>query len=312
MHAIARIFTAATELGGTIPAEISAIYDNWNAACEAADNLQPTTELFADSIINSNPKTIAKTVETTATRSVVAERAHDMVNAIEGHTTHRITQALRGDSGTHLVESLRPTFDQAAHAVTAAPFTPDTARNLGAVVELGDEAVAAWRGLPKHAATLDRLYRDVVIALTSQLNLLPEPAEAGPGARYMALIIDSASNTNLALAASVFNSAAGTGEPGAGWHRLINKGYQLRLNTPAEAADIIEHWNDDIAAEQQRREVNVTAAEPIRCRERIEGGHQRVTYPPARRASQPGGDAPTRRPPDLNRADSLPSPTNVF
>lgn len=254
MHAIREITTAVSNLGGTIPTQIRTVLANWDAACDAANDIQPALDQLAQDVCGAaNPRTIAKLIETAATRAVIGERARDMVNAIEGAAAHQIVLALRGDAGTELIQSLRPVFDRAARAISSCEFSPDTSTQPNNIIALGDKAVAAWRELPSHAAVLNRIHRDVVVSLVHQLDLLPEPVEAGPGARFAALIIDGDGNTNIAQAASVFHGTAGTGEPGGGWHRLVNSGFKLKLNTPAEAVEIINQWNAGIEAERQRQ-----------------------------------------------------------
>lgn len=261
MQNIREILANATRLGGKTPAQLNTIFENWNTAAQIADQLAPADlPDIADQIATATPKTLAKLIETAATQAVIADRAREIVMSTQGYITHMLVQELRGSAGDQLISSLRSTFDTAAAGIAACPFSPDTAMQPTRVIELGDEAVHALRTLPDHAAVLTTIYMRVVLPLAGHLQLLPEPVDCPNGARYVAMVIDPNHNANLAKAAQTYNSAAGTGEPGAGWHRLATSGFRLRLNTPAEATELIEQWNESVAEQQRNREAKAAEA----------------------------------------------------
>jgi hypothetical protein len=274
INAIIQLSKAITAAGGKNPKAVSDLIATWDAACTAADDLGDTdmTAALADGALTA--KTAATVIPDAARRVAAHAAAVELVHELEPKIAHAATLAYRGQAGEELIESLRPAFDKAASAIAATPFSPDDARNPSKILALGDEAAQAWRDLPRHAAVLDAMYRNVLYKLVLDVDVLPDHGWGKPEARFVPFIIDADHKADVIGAAQVIVSSYGTGEPGGPWHRLVRAGYKLRLNTPSEAAALADQHNAAIVTDSQRqakRESEATA----HIREQLSGRNNR-------------------------------------
>ena len=87
---------------------------------------------------------------------------------------------LLAERADDLISQLRPTFEQAAREITSATKAGIRAGiTAEQVMDLGPKAIAAWRSLPAHAATLDRI-ASARIALSETLGVAPSANPFGP------------------------------------------------------------------------------------------------------------------------------------
>jgi hypothetical protein len=116
------------------------------------------------------------------------------------------------------------------------------------VLTIDDPAAAeAWRAQPRYVAVLDQVFNTVVQPLARSFGATARRAFDDPREPLLAYVIDPNANTNLYEAAHAMGAAPSQYGRGGRWRALTSKGYQLRLNTPAEAIALLEHSLDSKA-----------------------------------------------------------------
>lgn len=254
---VRRFATATAELGVELPPALADVLNAHTAALAVASPVgqaQPGEMLRAD--VQAGRLTAANVVRkvTAAADTVTRGMAvRDLVAAIEPTLARRFLTLLGGDPGAALITSLRPQFDSAVAGLTAAAahIGPDTTAND--VVDLGDEAVTAWREIGRHRRVLDTIQAQLIYPLAHELGLLSHGDVLRPAIREAAYLVDAEHRADLPGVAVLLHGTASS--PGGRWHVMLRAGHQLRLNTPAEAVGVLNaHLAAEAEADEHSRE----------------------------------------------------------
>lgn len=257
------LLTTATSAGATVPTALADLLINHDKLAAAVDdhNRGPSPLEALTAAVTSGTALDDKTAA-----AIVAEQAarlaafHAGVGAFPAVTQATVTafgRALHTDAGDDLVLSLRPAFDRAVTGLhdAAALFGPET--TPAQILDLGDAAATAWRALPAHRTILDRTYQLTSWSLSSVWRLTGPRDYVQPQQPHLAWILDGAHRNDVAAAAEVF-FRSNASSPGGRWHALIAAGFRLRLNTPSEARDLLDAY-EQAQADQTEHVLERTA-----------------------------------------------------
>ncbi|WP_109523896.1 MULTISPECIES: hypothetical protein [Nocardia] len=238
--------------GAAIPASLQLILDN----IEAVRNWkvqEPRTIEKAMAEGKLDPSTIGALLH-----DVVAEPAKDprlVQQQALAVLARQFNKALHGTSGDEAMAALRPAFEQSITALEAA-------RELGIgaetsaeqVIELGNKAVDAYRTIPSHRATLDTI-NDVIYSLSygGDFQIFPHypwmAIGAGSECVMAAFYLDGAERDMFGAARVLIND--GKIRRGGRWMRLLSVS-PVKLNSVTRAREIIDYWNSEHVAAEQR------------------------------------------------------------
>ena len=255
---------AVEALGGTTPPEVTVALDSVQAfykvaAQHAGGSFTATTltQTIQGAVAAGEPLSFEvawAAAKKAAVTQLMRTEVGQNLGRLDYDTALLIQSMLRGNAGDAMFKSLQPTVDTAIKGIEAAAAHYGPEDTLEQVVDRGDEAVAAWRSAQAHEATLDRVLNTVVRnsrfvdliepALLTDLGaywmaafFMPWPARAiGDYTPYDALV---KIGTELDRSGVVWKV------PGGRWleiHRLCG----LRLNSPAEAAELLASLQKDM------------------------------------------------------------------
>lgn len=241
-----RRFVAAIEnLGATVPADLAELL----AQFDAVKNWTPTPVADIASVIRSGQFSATKAAEhldralhvpTTDPRAVTADAYAALAAAFTKH--------LRGTGGDDVIEAVRPKFEAAAKAVTAAREWINPATTPAQVLEMGDKAAKAWRDLATHRQVLDAIHGQIIHPLAEDFGVVgdAQPQLFRFGLMPMIGAFYARDEDTPLEEVGRMLMAPGTG-PGGKWLPIITVS-TLELNTATRAREIIAEQ-----AEQRRK-----------------------------------------------------------
>lgn len=234
IHQCRRFAAQATELGATIPADLSRLLTAADAVHQwtPADNPQDIGNAIASGEFTAD--SAAKFLEVEYKRP--ANNRDDIRVNTEIAIARTFRTVLAKTGGDAVIESLRPKFDNAKASMVEASkwITPSTTAEQ--VLEAGPEAAAAWSALDEHRRTLDAIY-----ALLAEFNFSfqvigPQPFMQTGGEVQAAFVV--APGANLTDACIALEPLRQSGRGGR-WMKLMTVA-ELRLNTLNEARKFID------------------------------------------------------------------------
>lgn len=216
-HAFAR---QLEQLGLTVHEDAVTALAILDAAQEAAE-ARPTDDLVrALESGKLTKRNVGAAVEIAATKLAAKQYAQQVVRDIDGPLRLRFNAAIRSQSGA-ILDALRPRFDEAAAVVHAAAkhFTPGATDRE--ILSAGAASALAHEQLGDACAELARI-RHVRVTLADL------GAEGEQDASWW--IASATDEADLDRARWAFR------QPADAFHSLASAGFQLRMNTPQEAA----------------------------------------------------------------------------
>lgn len=254
-----RLTKNVTRLGGTIPAEIRLILDTLDAILKWAP--RSATEILSSALQNGEltPDNAGQVLTKALLESGSTEEAREMRGLATGRLTRTFVENLYGPAGDELIGSLTPVFDEAVLGIVTAAehFGPDT--DAEHVLELGDDAAAAWRMLGKHQQILDDIQQNVIHPLVdvSGFNVLG-------GRNFLQYQIGKDAAFYVTEPRDSFDALAKVvGGPvvkarGGRWFALATK-TGLTLNTISRANEILDVYE---SADTEQTQRNYLASHP--------------------------------------------------
>lgn len=241
---------AVTSVGGTVPEDLAGIL----ASLAAVRNWQPDTSGDVATLVASGKFTADSAAKMLDAASAAPRpdpgRTRDIA---ERELVRAFAKALVAGGGDEIIDSVRPAFEEAARGVidAAAWITPST--DAAAAIDLGDDAVAAWRALPKLRRTLDAIDNTIIGALVDSTSFdsvgaLPwmHPSSSG----YMrALFYIRDADVDLHRAARFMSAPVAPDKRGGRWLELLTTS-TIELNSLTRAREL----RDLYAAEIRERE----------------------------------------------------------
>lgn len=210
-------------LGVQLPPPVVEVVE-MQAAISDALLAEPATSLLADLASGTLKRAQVKAaIAATVAAMEITERRHALAPDIEQALGRRARAALQSE-GDEIIRRARPAFDQAAATLTASVESLGLVVDMAALATASPGVIEAWQGRAGALSTLDacRRLRDALGA-------------AGYGRGDIAPVtnwIASAKNSgHLAGAVQAFHGA----DRFAG---VVAAGFQLRMNTTAEAAEV--------------------------------------------------------------------------
>jgi hypothetical protein len=261
------LLEAVEALGGTAPAAVRVVLETSQefakvASVQAGGSMTP--QLLAEAIQGAVEAGQPLSFEAAwvaskkaAVTQLVRQEVGDHLGALDYNCALLVQDMLRGDEGHDMFRSLQPAVDEAIKGIEAASEHYGPESSLAEVVERGDEAVAAWRGAQAHERKLDQLL-NTVVRPTRFVELI-DPAlltDLGPywmAAFFMARAVGDYTqfDTLVTVGKELDRSGVAWKVPGGRWlfiYRLCG----LRLNSPAEAAELLKSLQQGQYAELQR------------------------------------------------------------
>jgi hypothetical protein len=258
-----RLTDAVEELGGKTPKSVAAVYQTvgaWRQA--AAGSVVYPRDVILNSLIRAGKKGRGmEKVEVQDLADAKYEEARGLpemflqpVMEVEHRAAEVVRDLLLGEAGDQLVGSLQGEMAKAIGVIqeAAASYGPDVTADR--VIELGMEAVAAWRKAEKAGAYLDQVLNTVARPMTI-LELIPPEvaAELGAGHLLGILVAERAEILNeVGLILSHPTTAFKI--PGERWIRIFRLADGIRLNSPRKAAEIYEGIRDAELLRVEQRE----------------------------------------------------------
>ncbi|GGK48459.1 hypothetical protein [Nocardia camponoti] len=249
------------QAGGNVPASLTSILATLDAVT-AWD--RETVDIGSQ--IRNGTMTAAN-----ASKLLDEARAQPVVNVAElkaraaSDLARQFKKTLNDSAADQIIESLRPAFNDAVAGIQAAAqwITPDTQAEQ--VLDLGDEAIAAWIALPKHRQVLDRINDAIVGQLGGSgsvgcLGVLPWMHYGSPTGVTQALFYVRDESVDI-LNAGRYMSAPVGGQRGGRWLRLATT-TTLQLNTLTRAKELCAAYTA-ADAERQAREYAATHPETL-------------------------------------------------
>jgi hypothetical protein len=245
---------AVTGLGGEMPKSVMDVLAGVETFHKAATGGGGDPQLSMRAAIRGEAVTVEGARDllmSMAVAQLAGPRIAEYLNALEYEAIQLMQELLRGDAGDEMMDSLRPIADQAIAGIQAANahFGPDT--TPAQVLEMGDEAIDAWRGTGAHAQVLESILNGVVRPLARDLYLLPPELLTDGMMRNVAVwLINPARaydiddfkgelNRPTSLAGVPFMGPIDPVAPGRRWLAL-HQVTGIHLNSPRQAVAILE------------------------------------------------------------------------
>lgn len=241
---------AVTSVGGTVPEDLAGIL----ASLTAVRNWRPDTSADVATLVAAGKFTAdraAKMLDAASTAPTTdPARTRDIA---ERELVRAFDKALIAGAGDEIIASVRPVFEEAARGVIEAATWIKPTTDAAAAIDLGDEAVAAWRALPKLRRTLDAIDHTIIGALVEPtsfncIGALPwmHPSSSG----YMrALFYIRDADVDLHRAARFMSAPVAPDKRGGRWLELLTTS-TIKLNGLTRARALRDHY----AAEIRQRE----------------------------------------------------------
>jgi hypothetical protein len=171
--AVQALIASLDSAGVTYPAEVARAVERIDAYRSGVLSLAPAAKPNAD-LLAMDDSAFAAHVQDRAHDHIAAKsRAAEVVNGVIEDLGQQVIVRLRGVAD-ELVDQVRAPFDAAVQAVQHAREVGITAATTAeGAIDLGLDAVEAWRGLPQHIATLDAI-ADMRGLLSHTLDLPPD------------------------------------------------------------------------------------------------------------------------------------------
>ncbi|MFC9876503.1 hypothetical protein [Nocardia salmonicida] len=237
---------AVASVGGKMPAELSDIL----AAADVVKEWRPASTTGIAAQIRSGEFTAAKA-------ATLLEQAHtaptndpaEIRLAAEQALIHAFTKALINGGADKIIDSVRPAFEAAAAGISAAAewITPSTDANQ--VLERGDDAVNAWREMPKHRQVLDAIDQQIIAELVDAASFnaiptLPWMGAVGSGVRR-ALFYVRDETVDVVAAGRFMAKPTDPNTRGGRWLELVTN-TEIRLNNLTTARTLAAHHTAEI------------------------------------------------------------------
>lgn len=254
-----RLSKAVARLGGTVPTELQRILDTLGEILKWVP--KSPADVLSDFMkdYSITPGNVAFMLEESMVKSVSPDDAREMRGLATARLTQHFVESLHGPAGDELIGSLTAVFDEAVHGIVRAAehFGPDTTADQ--VLELGDEAAAAWRALGTHQQVLDDIQQNVIHLLVdvTGFNVLGgrnflQYQIGKDAAFYMAEPRGSINELGKLVGGPVVRVRGGR------WFALATK-TSLTLNTISRANEILDFYETADADESDR---NYLASHP--------------------------------------------------
>lgn len=247
-------WTFTTELkrqGVPVPKTLSDVIDTYEAMEAKVDAGTATLSLEADlSLGKAKPADIGARFADVVQERIYRTHAADALADLTPTLVDRFVEAIRGKAGEQIITSLRPRFDDAVAGIhrAAGLFRPDS--EPAHILALGAEAVTAYNELPAHRTKLDAIMSGIVQPLATTFHVTGQRNLDRPSHGLVAWLVNPENPGAVAEAAQAFGRV-GHGNPGGRWHWIITAA-DVRLNTPAEAATVLDHLAASADAERKR------------------------------------------------------------
>lgn len=241
-------------LGVDLPAEAKRALAVFAAAMAAAE-ASPAEDLrLAFEAGKITPQNAGRMVQEAARNENARTAALGLARDLDRPVSRAATRALAED-GDRIVTELRPAFAAAAETVrrAAETFAPDA--DPATVLASAPDAAALWQQLAAAAQTLDAIC-GVRIGLAGCGYGNASPVVAA----FVTAVADTAA---LRKAEALHGNSPGVGGM---WHALIAGGFELRLNTAAEAAAVIAKATAADASSRRAEEARTAAANQERAK----------------------------------------------
>jgi hypothetical protein len=269
-----RMFRMVRDLGGTIPAQFTAVLATRAAYGEAltsrATAKQPIENFVAaaESGVGLSAEAAREHLMSAAKARFITQHGLNLNLNIElGQLMHTL---LMGNAGDEMFASLRPILKEAIEGVEAAAAAgvgPETTTDQ--LVDMPVEAIAAFQAVKQqHAPLLDRVLEMLRFATRPvELEVFPPHLVTAFGPYLLAAwfapadksltapdIAEATAADPLAEVGSILNrSLAYWGNnPGGRWLQ-INQAFGLRLNSPREAVAVLQPLYELRAADDEAR-----------------------------------------------------------
>jgi hypothetical protein len=256
------LFAAAEALGGSTPAAISVVLDSNRAFRDIAgpgvnlshELLRRAVQGAVDSGQPLNHEDAWKAGKSAAVTQLVRKEVGEALGCLDYDCALLVRDLLRGDVGVEMFAGLQPTVDTAIQGIERAGgfYGPDS--SLADVVELGAEAVAAWRQAQAHQSTLDQLL-NTVLRPTRFLELI-DPALLTDLEQYWLAAwfmpsdraVSGGQDTPLTqregltlIGLELDRSSVAWKVPGGRWLYIFKLCGGLQLNNPQQAAELLRN-----------------------------------------------------------------------
>lgn len=237
-----------TRLGGTVPVELTRVL----AAMDAVNAWSPDTSADIATLIRTGELTAKNAAQLLdAARTAPTVNPAEIRGAAQKELVRVFDKAVNDGAGDALLDSVRPAFEAAVAGVVKASawITPST--QASEVLDLGDEAVAAWRELPKHRQVLDSIDQGIIGALIDghsfdAIGVLPWMHEGSPSGVMHALFYVNDENRDILRAGRFMNTPNGSGMRGGRWLQLLTT-TDITLNSLTRARELRDHHTAEVA-----------------------------------------------------------------
>lgn len=263
MRELGMLATSIKALGCDLPPKLGALIGTQDLLLDAVTKMEASARNMPPSIrLGAKPSDVLAAVTEAADarqRSLsIAETASDVLGRMVGQYENGIRS---GDTGTEIIEAIRPIFDQAAAGLAEANLHLSPDDTAASIVDRANPgpAIQAWQTVGDHSRALTAIFREVLVPLVRDFNAVgshdwsvPVPSMA------TAFVIDGDHRGNPEGAQQTLGPNMPHTNPGGGWHKLLRNGWVLRLNTPAEARTVCDA-HDKAKAEQRRTHLDAEA-----------------------------------------------------
>ncbi|WP_454788512.1 hypothetical protein [Mycolicibacterium lutetiense] len=155
----AALITTAENLGAAVPDRLTNLITAHKVIATTPPTPDPATAILdAAETGNLTEAKVAKLVADATSATSIAEFRTALAQRASRKLLDRFYANLRDGDADAILDGLRPTFTAAAQAMTEALEVVDVnVTDTALATTATSEQLAAWRSLPKHLATLDRI-----------------------------------------------------------------------------------------------------------------------------------------------------------